>query len=131
MVVTAEWVQGLRNAYGATIAFRRQALEQIGGFAALSDHLADDYVLGQRIAAAGWRLVLLPYVVDTILDSTSLSEVWTPPGPLGADVPRTAAGRVVLLGDHARRELGRARARRHRRQRRRLARAGHGASAAA
>lgn len=77
MFVTAEWVQGLRNAYGATIAFRRQALEQIGGFAALSDHLADDYMLGQRIAAAGWRIVLLPYVVDTILDSTSLREVWT------------------------------------------------------
>jgi len=76
MFVTAEWVQGLHNAYGASIAVKRQALEAIGGFASLAHHLADDYLLGERIGRAGWRLELLPHVVGTVLDATSLCEVW-------------------------------------------------------
>lgn len=76
MFVTAEWVQGLHNAYGASIAVKRAALEAIGGFRALADHLADDYLLGERIARAGWRLALLPYVVATVIDATRLRDVW-------------------------------------------------------
>lgn len=76
MFITAEWVQGLRNAYGASIAFSRKALDSIGGFAPLADYLADDYLLGAWIAAAGYKLVLLPYVVETILDSTHVADVW-------------------------------------------------------
>jgi ceramide glucosyltransferase len=76
MVMMAQWVQRFRYAYGASMAFRRAALEQIGGFGALRDHLADDYLLGNRLAAAGWRLLLLPYVVDTVLDARSLADVW-------------------------------------------------------
>lgn len=76
MFVTAEWVQGLHNAYGASVAVKRAALDAIGGFPALRDHLADDYLLGARIARAGWRLVLLPYVVGTVIDATRLRDVW-------------------------------------------------------
>src|SRR5207342_1291828 len=76
MFVAAEWLQGLRNAYGATIAVKREALDAIGGFAPLADYLADDYLLGARVAEAGYRLVLLPYVVETVLDSTSIADVW-------------------------------------------------------
>lgn len=76
MFVTAEWVQGLKNAYGASIAFRREALDAIGGFPALADYLADDYLLGAWIARAGWKLELLPYVVETVLDSTTVADVW-------------------------------------------------------
>src|SRR5262249_8670693 len=56
MVMMAHWVQRFRYAYGASMAFRREALRQIGGFEALRDHLADDYQLGNRLAAAGWGL---------------------------------------------------------------------------
>jgi ceramide glucosyltransferase len=76
MVLMAQWVQRFRYAYGASTAFRREALAGIGGFDALRDHLADDYVLGNRIADAGWRLLLLPYVVETVLDSRTLGDVW-------------------------------------------------------
>lgn len=54
----------VRFALGATIALRREALEAIGGFAAIRDHLADDYQLGARIAAAGWKVQLAPAFVD-------------------------------------------------------------------
>src|SRR5207249_2906152 len=61
MVLSAQLVDRFEYAYGASIAFRREALEAIGGFPALADYLADDYHLGNRIARAGYRLVLLPY----------------------------------------------------------------------
>jgi ceramide glucosyltransferase len=72
----AHWVQRFRYAYGASMAFRRHALEEIGGFDALRDHLADDYQLGNRLSNAGWRLLLLPYVVETVLDARTLGDVW-------------------------------------------------------
>jgi len=76
MVLMAQWVQRFRYAYGASTAFRREALDGIGGFEALRDHLADDYLLGNRIADAGWRLLLLPYLVETVLDSRTMNDVW-------------------------------------------------------
>lgn len=66
----------LRHAFGATIAVKREALAAVGGFGALRDHLADDYQLGHRVAAAGYRVRLLPYVVDTFIDSTTFADVW-------------------------------------------------------
>ena len=69
-------MQPFRYAFGASIAVTREALERIGGFAAFADYLADDYQLGRRVAEAGYRLVLLPYVVETVLDSVTLRDVW-------------------------------------------------------
>lgn len=66
----------LRWAYGASIAVRREALDSIGGFAAISDHLADDNELGRLVDRAGWALVLVPYVVETVLDSETLLGFW-------------------------------------------------------
>jgi ceramide glucosyltransferase len=75
MVVTARWVQGV-HALGASIAFRRAVLDEIGGFGAIRDYLADDNELGVRVERAGYELVLLPYVVETVLDSTTMGDVW-------------------------------------------------------
>src|SRR5207237_170109 len=54
----------------------RTALARIAGSAALAAYPADDYHLGNRIARAGYRLVLLPYTVETVLDSVTLGDVW-------------------------------------------------------
>ena len=75
MAMIGDWV-GIRNAYGASVAFKREALDAIGGFESIRDHLADDYQLGNRISAAGYELAVLPYVVETILDSATLRDVW-------------------------------------------------------
>jgi ceramide glucosyltransferase len=75
-MVLAVTVAPLRWGYGASMAFTREALDAIGGFAAIADYLADDNQLGGRIFKAGYRLVLLPYVVETVLDSVTLSDVW-------------------------------------------------------
>ncbi len=73
-VATAFYVEGIRFALGAAMGLSRQALAAIGGFAALADFLADDYQLGWRIAQAGFRVRLLPYIVETQTPRLGLKE---------------------------------------------------------
>ena len=56
---------GLRYGLGSTLAVRREALEKIGGLEVLLDQLADDYVLGERVYAAGYGVALSHEVVET------------------------------------------------------------------
>jgi ceramide glucosyltransferase len=56
---------GLRFGLGSTLATTKSALAAIGGFAALTDQLADDYELGARLHRAGYRVELLHEVVAT------------------------------------------------------------------
>ncbi|MES1935156.1 bacteriohopanetetrol glucosamine biosynthesis glycosyltransferase HpnI [Salinisphaera hydrothermalis] len=60
-------------AAGATLALRREDLTQLGGFAALANHLADDHLLGQRIRSLGKSIVLSDVVVETTVDEPSLA----------------------------------------------------------
>ncbi len=65
-VLTARMLEGgIRFGLGSTLAMRREALEEIGGFGPLLEALADDYELGARMAAAGWRVELAGEVVRT------------------------------------------------------------------
>jgi ceramide glucosyltransferase len=58
--------------FGATMALRRDIYVAIGGFARLRDQLADDYALGAAVRRIGKRVVLSPYLVDTISSEASL-----------------------------------------------------------
>ena len=67
-VLTARQLEGgIRFGLGSTLAFKRNALAAIGGLEPLIDYLADDYELGQRIAAAGLKVVLADVTVETFL----------------------------------------------------------------
>lgn len=50
-------------ASGQTLCMRRDTLQGIGGLRAISDHLADDYRLGELIRGLGLRIVLSPYLL--------------------------------------------------------------------
>jgi len=43
---------------GSTIALRRQTLDEVGGFAAFADQLADDYEMGRAVRAQGYTLAI-------------------------------------------------------------------------
>jgi ceramide glucosyltransferase len=58
--------------FGATMALRRDIYVTIGGFARLRDQLADDYALGAAVRRIGKRVVLSPYLVDTVSSEASL-----------------------------------------------------------
>lgn len=77
-VLMAEQIEGgLRFAFGATIAVRREVLQEIGGFGELADFLADDHELGARVHKAGYRVVLSGSLVEHSLGELTFKEYWT------------------------------------------------------
>jgi ceramide glucosyltransferase len=67
---------GHRNyASGQTLCMRRRTLEAIGGFAAMANHLADDYRLGELIRGLGLRIELSPTVVMAEHHESSLESL--------------------------------------------------------
>jgi ceramide glucosyltransferase len=44
--------------FGSTIALRRETLDEVGGFAAFADLLADDYEMGRAVRARGYTLAI-------------------------------------------------------------------------
>jgi ceramide glucosyltransferase len=75
-VLVARLLGQAEFALGSTLALRAEVLREIGGFEAIADYLADDYQLGCRIVARGYRIVFAPFVVATHFGSESWSETW-------------------------------------------------------
>lgn len=71
-VIVASMLEGMKFALGPTMAVRRDALEKAGGMGMLADYCADDYVLGKRVAEAGYTVVLSKHVIDHIVIGRSL-----------------------------------------------------------
>ncbi|WP_447983499.1 bacteriohopanetetrol glucosamine biosynthesis glycosyltransferase HpnI [Nitrospira sp. Nam74] len=61
---------------GASTAVRRTTLQQIGGLESLADYLVEDFEMGQRIWSMGQKPVILPYLVDTVVDLKTPSQWW-------------------------------------------------------
>ena len=66
-ILGARKVEKPTYAFGATMALRRSTLQAIRGFEEIANMLADDYQLGNRIAAQGLCLWLSECVVETVL----------------------------------------------------------------
>jgi ceramide glucosyltransferase len=57
-------MEPMRFALGPTMIARRNCVTEIGGFAAMADYCADDFVLGNWIEAKGHKVVLSTYAID-------------------------------------------------------------------
>ncbi len=68
---------GRQDCLGATMALRRSTLEQIGGFRALVDHLADDNMLGRLVRAEGLGVQLATTVPMTTVPETTLRALFS------------------------------------------------------
>jgi ceramide glucosyltransferase len=75
-VLQAQSLKPLDFALGAVMAMRRKQLEEIGGFAALADCLADDYQLGHRLAQRGYLIALSTVVVECWSAPMGWAAVW-------------------------------------------------------
>jgi ceramide glucosyltransferase len=73
-VMVADMMEGMRFALGAAMATRRDALEKIGGIAATADYYSDDFVLGNEVWAAGYKVVLSHHIVGHVLVPRSLQQ---------------------------------------------------------
>ncbi len=74
-VLVARKLEGMKFALGSTIVIQTAALEAIGGFLAVADYLADDFLLGNLPAKAGYKVVLSDYVVEHVLATASFGEL--------------------------------------------------------
>lgn len=63
-ILVARMLNGMDFALGPTLAVRKSALARIGGFDFLKDYLAEDFVMGNRIAASGERVLLSSAVIE-------------------------------------------------------------------
>ena len=75
-VLQSRTLKPIDFALGAVMATRRHQLNEIGGFRALVDYLADDYQLGQQITRRGYRIELCPVVVECREREQGWREVW-------------------------------------------------------
>ena len=66
---------GIDFGLGAAVAIKASVLREIGGFESIADCLADDFQLGRRSAALGYRVELSRYVVDEVLSGQGLRAV--------------------------------------------------------
>ncbi len=75
-VITADMLEGMQFALGSVMAVRRDALEKCGGIASTSDYYSDDFVLGNRVHAAGYKVVLSHYRVGHVLTTQSFGKTF-------------------------------------------------------
>ncbi len=72
--MVAVWLEGgAKFIHGAAMAAWRDRLAEIGGFEAMVDHHLDDYLLGHRMALAGYNIAMLRPAFCMVYDSVN----WT------------------------------------------------------
>ena len=67
---------GRQDCLGSTMALHRLTLERSGGLEALAEHLADDNVLGQRVAALGLDVDIADTVPAASVPEATLNALW-------------------------------------------------------
>jgi ceramide glucosyltransferase len=75
-VVTANMLEGMKFGLGPTIVVRRDAVEKIGGFSAIGQFFAMDFMLGNLIDKSGYNVVLSRHIIDHVISPLSFVRVW-------------------------------------------------------
>ena len=69
-------IEETKFALGPTIVVRKDSIASIGGFAGVREYLSNDFVVGNFIHKAGYRVVLCGYVVDHVCAAKSFRPMW-------------------------------------------------------
>ena len=69
-VLVADMLEGTKFALGASMAVRKESFSKAGGFAELGQFYADDFVLGNRLAAQGVGVRMATHVVRLMVQDT-------------------------------------------------------------
>jgi ceramide glucosyltransferase len=75
-VLIANLLEGMKFGLGPTIAVRRDSVAKIGGFAALGQYFSNDFVLGNFIYQAGYKVVLSGRVVAHVSQPMTFGQMW-------------------------------------------------------
>jgi len=69
-VLVADMIEGTKFALGATMATRRKSFQDVGGFNELGQFYADDFVLGNRLAAQGTGVLLATHIIRLMVQDS-------------------------------------------------------------
>ena len=72
-VLTAWLLLGLKFALGPTMAVRKSVAQKMGGMGILGDYLADDFVLGEKVAALGGKIEFAATVPEHLVFNDSFA----------------------------------------------------------
>src|SRR5580704_9701502 len=75
-VLVARLFGGLDFMLGSVMATTKKHLAEIGGFESLADYFCDDYELGNRIAARGYRVELSRFPVDIVYPQETMGDAF-------------------------------------------------------
>lgn len=66
-VLAADLMEGMQFTLGPTMAARRSCVREMGGFSTMGAYCADDFLLGNKIAANGHTVALSTHVIDHVV----------------------------------------------------------------
>jgi ceramide glucosyltransferase len=69
-VLVADMIEGTKFALGATMALPRRSFQDVGGFDELGQFYADDFVIGNRLAAQGTGVRLATYIIRLMVQDS-------------------------------------------------------------
>ncbi len=75
-VLVANLLEGINFGLGPTIAVKKTAVASIGGYEALGEYFANDYMIGKLIDGAGYRVVLSHHIIDHVVSQTTFYKMW-------------------------------------------------------
>ena len=69
-VLVADMLEGTKFALGATMAVRKKSFQDVGGFEELGQFYADDFVIGNRLAAQGTGVKMATYIIRLMVQDS-------------------------------------------------------------
>jgi len=75
-ILVAWQLDGIKFMFGQTISTTKQRIAGFGGYEVLENRPADDFNVGRLVAAQGYEVKLLPYMVKSVADFQSLKDLF-------------------------------------------------------
>jgi ceramide glucosyltransferase len=70
-VLVANMLEGMKFALGPCMALHKSCISKIGGLQDIASYYADDFVLGNRVSNAGFKVVLSKNVINHVVTNTN------------------------------------------------------------
>jgi len=75
-VLTANLLEGMKFGLGPTIVTRKDSIAKIGGYLATAEYFSNDFVTGNFIDKAGYRVVLSGHVINHVVPAMTFRRMW-------------------------------------------------------